>query len=102
MNQPGWAPPPPFETAVAPDPLGESNALGRFEQRLDHIVEKLLLCHSGNLLVEGEAFHDLANILGQPTEVVWIGRNGQGRHLDISLDRANLKVTCAAQNADTD
>jgi hypothetical protein len=27
-------------------------------KRLDHFVEKLLLCHSGYLLVKREAFHD--------------------------------------------
>jgi hypothetical protein len=32
---------------------------------------------------------------------VWIGRNGQGRHLDISLGRANLKVSCATQDGYT-
>jgi hypothetical protein len=32
---------------------------------------------------------------------VWIGRNGQGRHLDISLGRANLKVSCATKDVYT-
>jgi hypothetical protein len=94
VNQPSWA-----QLQI---PSGNLTRSVDSSKRLDHFLEKLLLCHLGNLLVEGEAFHDLANILGQPTEVVRIGRNGQGRHLDISLDRANLKVTCAAQNADTD
>jgi hypothetical protein len=45
-------------------------------KRLDHfVVEKLLLCHPGNLLVEGEAFHDPANILREPTDVAVEVRN---------------------------
>jgi hypothetical protein len=49
------------------------------------------------------AFLNLAEAKRVAVEVklsrsVWIGLNAPRRHLDISIDRANLKVSCATQD----
>ena len=49
---------------------------------------------------------DLAEAKGVAVEVtllrsVWLGPNAPGRHLDISIGRANLKVSCATQDVHT-